>query len=127
VVEPGPRSERTFAEFMAAVGPRGSLLPAVYAALGLPQPDPSSPIHTDEEERLLRFLDGWSAAPSDETLVRAARLIAEGTRMETLGWADLVDEQVAGLARERLYRGEIERFPEEARESLASCSVSSLG
>ena len=120
LVEPGPWSSRTFAEFMATAGPRASLLPAVYAALGLPEPDPSSPIHTDEEERLQRFLEGWGPAQSDETLVRAARLIAEGTRMVTLGWGDLLDEQVAGPARERLYRGEIGRFPEEVRETFST-------
>jgi hypothetical protein len=119
VVEPGPRSNRTFAEFMASAGPRASLLPAVYAALGLPEPDPSSPIRTDDEERLQRFLEGWDSAGSDETLLRAARLIAEGTRMATQGWGDLFDEQVAGPARERLYRGEIERFPDEVREAFS--------
>jgi hypothetical protein len=89
LVEPGPQSTRTFAEFMATAGPRASLLPAVYAALGLPRPAPSSPIRTDEEERLLRFLEGWDPARSGETLIRAARLIAEGTRMATVGWGDL--------------------------------------
>jgi adenylate cyclase len=120
VVEPGPRSNRTFAEFMASAGPRVSLLPAVYAALGLPEPDPSAPIRTDDEERLQRFLEGWDSAESDETLLRAARLIAEGTRMATQGWGDLFDEQVAGPARERLYRGEIERFPDEVREAFST-------
>lgn len=120
LVEPGPPSERTFAEFMASAGPRASLLPAVYAVLGLPQPDPSQPIRTDEEERLQRFLDGWSAARSDDTLIRAARLIAEGTRMATQGWVDLIDEQVAGPARERLYRGEIGRFPDEVRATFGT-------
>jgi adenylate cyclase len=120
LVEPGPRSSRTFHEFTATAGPRGSLLPAVYVAMGLPPPDPSAPIHTDEEERLLRFLGGWGPAQSDETVIRAARLIAEGTRMVTMGWSDLIDEQVAGPARERLYRGEIQRFPEEAREVFST-------
>jgi adenylate cyclase len=120
VVEPGPRSQRTFAEFMATAGPRASLLPAVYASLGLPQPDPSSPIHTDEEERLQQFLKGWGPARSDDTLVRAARLLAEGTRMATLGWVELFVEQVAGPVRERLYSGEIERSPEEARETIVT-------
>jgi adenylate cyclase len=117
-VEPGPKSERTFAEFMSTTGPRASLLPAVYAALGLPSPDPSLPIYADEEERLLALLDGWRLARSDETLIRAGRLIAEGTRMATLGWADLIDEQVAGPAAESVYRGEIERFPDEVREAF---------
>ena len=118
LAEPGPRSERTFAEFMSTAGPRAFLLPAVYSALGLPGPDPSLSIYTDEEERLVRFLEGWRLARSDETLIRAARLIAEGTRMATLGWADLIDEQVAGPARESVYRGEIERFPDEVRETF---------
>jgi adenylate cyclase len=113
--EPGPQSERTFAEFMSTAGPRGSLLPAVYSVLGLPPPDPSLPIYTDEEERLLQFLEGWRLAGSDETLIRAARLVAEGTRMATVGWVDLLAEQVADPARERLFRGEIERFPDEVR------------
>jgi adenylate cyclase len=119
-LEPGPRSERTFAEFMSTAGPRANLLPAVYVAMGLPEPNPSSPIHADEEDRLRRFLEGWSLAPSDETLIRAARLIGEGTRMATMGWDELLDEQVVGPAQERLYRGEIERFPEEVRRAFAT-------
>jgi adenylate cyclase len=119
-LEPDVRSGRTFAEFLSAAGPRASLLPAVYLALGLPEPDPSSPIHADEEERLLRFLEGWSLAASDDTLIRAARLIAEGTRVATEGWAELLDEQVVRPAQERLYRGELERFPEEVRRSFAT-------
>jgi adenylate cyclase len=117
--DPGPWSGRTFAEFMAAVGPRGRMLPAIYAALGIPQPDPDAPLHVDEEELLAGFLRGWSPAPSDDALIRAARLVAEGTRMAVRGWADLADEQVAAPARERLYRGEGgERFPGEVRETF---------
>lgn len=117
-LEPGPRSEQTFAEFMSRAGPKAALLPAVYVAMGLPEPDPSSRIHADEEEGLRRFLEGWSLAPSDETLIRAARLIAEGTRVATMGWGELLDEQVVRPAQERLYRGEIERFPEEVRRAF---------
>lgn len=117
-LEPGPRSGRTFAGFVSSAGPRASLLPAVYVAMGLPEPDPSSPIHADEEERFQRFLEGWSLAPGDETLIRASRLIAEGTRLATLGWAELIDEQIAEPARERLYRGELERFPDEVRRAF---------
>jgi adenylate cyclase len=120
VVEPGPRSERTFTEFMSTAGPRAPLLPAVYASMGLPQPDPSSPIHIDEEERLRRFLEGWGPAQSDDTLIRAARLIGEGARTATQGWVDLIVEQVARPARERLYQGEIEQFPDEARETFST-------
>jgi class 3 adenylate cyclase len=118
-VEPGPRSVRTFEEFEAAAGPRGSLLPAIYEVLGLPAPDPSSPLRQHEEELLQDFLEGWALAPSDETLIRAARLIGEGARMVALGWSELMVE-VARPARERLLRGEVGRFSEEVRRSFAS-------
>jgi hypothetical protein len=31
-----------------------------------------------------------------------------------LGWADLVDEQITGPSRDRLLRGELVRYPDEA-------------
>jgi hypothetical protein len=54
--EPGPRPERSFTEFQASVGPGADVLPTVYEALGLPKPDPSKPIHADDEEMLTRFV-----------------------------------------------------------------------
>jgi adenylate cyclase len=120
VIEPGPRSSRTFAEFMDSLGPRGSMLPAVYAALGLAAPEPSSRLTIDEEERLRLFLEGWNLAPSDDTVIRAARLIAEGTGMTARGWDELMYEQVTGPVRERLYRGAIERFPDDVREAYST-------
>src|SRR5262249_34426925 len=113
--EPGARSERPFAEFRSAAGPRAALLPAVYERLGLPQPDPSMPIHVDEEQILERFLDAWAMSPDDDALIRAARLMAQGTRAAMLGWMDLQDEQLAQPARERLLRGELEEFPDDVR------------
>jgi adenylate cyclase len=113
--EPGPRSQRTFAEFRASAGPRAEMLPAVYEVLGLPKPDPSAPIHVDEEALLERFLDAWAMSPDEDSLLRAARLMAQGARAATLGWMDLQDEQLAQPARERLLRGELKEFPDEVR------------
>src|SRR5438128_4526068 len=113
--EPGPRSHRTFAEFQAGAGPRAELLPAVYEVLGLPKPDPSAPIHLDEEALFERFLDAWAMTPDDDALIRAARLMALGSRAAMLGWMDLQDEQLAEPARERLLRGELEEFPDAVR------------
>jgi class 3 adenylate cyclase len=113
--EPGPRSERTFAEFQASAGPRAELLPAVYEVLGLPKPDPSAPIHLDEEEIFERFLDAWAMSPDEDSVIRAGRLMAQGTRAAMLGWMDLQDEQLAEPARERLLRGELEEFPDDVR------------
>jgi class 3 adenylate cyclase len=113
--EPGPRSDRTFAEFQADAGPRAELLPAVYEVLGLPKPDPTAPIHVDEEAMFERFLEGWRQTPDDESLLRAGWLLAQGTRTALLGWAELLDEQLARPARERLLRGELDEFPDDVR------------
>ena len=115
---PGPRSERTYADFQANAGPRAELLPAVYEVLGLPKPDPSASIHTHEESMLERFLEVWAATPDQDSLIRAARLMAQGTRAVMLGWTDLMDEQVAEPARQRLLRGEIERFPDDVSVAM---------
>ena len=116
--EPGPWSGRTFAEFQVSAGPRAELLPAVYEVLGLPKPDPSAPIHVDEEAMFERFLDAWAMTPDEDSMIRAARLMAQGTRAAMLGWMDLQDEQLAEPARERLLRGELEQFPDDVRVSF---------
>ena len=113
--EPGRRSDRTFAEFQKTAGPRTERLPAIYEVLGLPKPDPSKPIHVDEEAIFERFLDTWSMAPDDDSLIRAARLMAQGTRAAMLGWMDLQDEQLAQPARDRLLSGELDEFPDDVR------------
>jgi class 3 adenylate cyclase len=112
---PGPRSERTFAAFQADAGPRAELLPAVYEVLGLAKPDPSTSIHTDEEAIFGRFLEVWGATPDPDSLIRAGRLMAQGARAVMLGWAELMDEQLAEPARQRLLQGELERFPDDVR------------
>jgi class 3 adenylate cyclase len=112
---PGPRSERTFAEFQATAGAGADRLPAIYEVLGLPKPDPDAPIHADEEEMLEHFLEAWRAAPDGDAMIRAARLLAQGTRTAMLGWAELLDEQYAAPARAKLLRREIETFPDDVR------------
>jgi adenylate cyclase len=120
--EPGPRSERTFADFQRNAGPRAELLPAIYEVLGLPKPDRSAPIHVDEETLFERFLDAWGPIPDDDAPIRAARLMAQGARAAMLGWMDLMDEQLAEPARERLYRGELDEFPDDVRVAFAKAT-----
>ena len=116
--QPGPLSTRTFAEFQASAGPGAELVPAVFEVMGLPKPDPASPIHVDEEALFERFLQVWRQAPDEDAPIRTGRLLAQGARAAMLGWADLVDEQIAGPVRERLYRGELEEFPDDVRVSF---------
>ena len=85
--------------------------------LGLPKPDPASPIHVDEEALFERFLQVWREAPDEER--RSAPLDCwRRERAAMLGWADLVDEQIAEPVRQRLFRGELEEFPDHVRVSF---------
>lgn len=120
VAEAGPRSSRTFAEFMDSFGERASLLPRIYTALGLPAPEPSSRLTIDEEDRLRVFLEAWKLSLNDDAFLRAARLVAEGTRMATYGWGELMEEQVVGPARERVIRGEIEKVPDDVWDDFST-------
>jgi adenylate cyclase len=113
LVEPSSRSDRTFADFISDAGDRGPMIPAIYQVLGIPQPDHRSHLPVAEEELVEEFVNAWSSAPDDQTLIRAARMVAEGTRLAASGWPELFNEQVATPARERLYRGELDRFPPE--------------
>jgi class 3 adenylate cyclase len=119
-LDPGPKAERPFAEFCRDLGPIGGAVPVLYEVLGLPQPNPSSPIGAEEEDLIAGFVEGWGDAADEETLARAARLMAEGTRAITLGWSQLLDERIAGPARDRLLRGEVDRFPEEATRAISA-------
>ena len=118
-LDPGPKAGRSFAEFCRDLGPSGAAVPMLYEVLGLPQPAPSAAITADEEDMIERFVEGWGAAADEETLARAARLMADGARVITLGWSQLLDERVAGPARQRLLRGEVDRFPEKATRSIS--------
>src|SRR5438876_7319050 len=119
LVEPGPRSVRTVAELVSDAGPRGSRIPSIYRVLGIPEPDDEAHLPLAEEELVRAFLEAWRLAPDDEALTRAARMVAEGTRLIVAGWTDLFDEQVAGRVRERLLRGEVREFPPEVSEAVA--------
>jgi class 3 adenylate cyclase len=119
-LEPAARSSRSFAEFSECLAEHPGALPGLYEVLGLPKPDPSSSLRQDEEELLEDFFRAWSLASDDETLIRAARLVGEGTRTAAMGWPDLFEEQVAARARERFARREVEDFPPEVIEAGVS-------
>ena len=117
--DPGPRSDRSFADFVSGAGDRGVLIPAIYQVLGVPQPEAHASLPRVEQDLIEEFLETWRLASEDQTLVRAARMVAEGTRLATAGWAELFDEQISGPARERLLRGELDRFPPEVAKAAA--------
>jgi adenylate cyclase len=94
--DPGPLSRRTFAEFIAELGPVGSSIPAIYAAFGLPVPAADSRLPLAEERITRVFAETWDLVAPDATgvKVRAARSTGEPVRRLVTSWLDLFDEHV---------------------------------
>jgi adenylate cyclase len=91
--EPVARTEQTYADLAAAIGDDAAHLPAVYAALGLPEPRPGDHPRTDEAELVLGFVRLWSLVdPTGAAHIRVARQIGDGTRRIAEGWLDVWDE-----------------------------------
>jgi len=91
--EPVPRTPETYAELIATLGADGEHLPAVYAALGIPEPEPADHPRADEAAIVGEFVRLWGLVdPSGQAHVRVARQIGEGTRRIAEGWLDVWDE-----------------------------------
>jgi adenylate cyclase len=91
--EPVPRTPERYADLAARLGPDAAHLPAVYAALGLPEPDHEDHPRIDEAELVLDFVRLWSLVdPTGGAHVRVARQIGDATRRIAEGWLDVWDE-----------------------------------
>jgi adenylate cyclase len=117
LVDAQEQSERSFEEFVHAIGDRGASVASLYPILGLAEPDPDAHLPVIEEELLRELVQTWALGPDDRTLARAARIAAEGIRHISVGWSELFDEQISGPARERLLSGELNAFPEDAKDA----------
>lgn len=91
--EPRPRSAERYADLAASLGDAAAALPAVYAALGMPEPEPDDHPRVDEVEIVLGFVRLWSAVdPTGEANVRVARQVGDATRRIAEVWLDVWDE-----------------------------------
>jgi adenylate cyclase len=91
--EPVPRTAETFDEILTTLGDGAAFLPAVYAGLGLPEPEPTDHLRVDEAELVGSFIRLWSLVdPTGEAHARVARLVGDATRRIAEGWLDVWDE-----------------------------------
>jgi class 3 adenylate cyclase len=91
--EPMPRTSEHYADLAAELGSDAVHLPGVYAALGLPEPDPDDHPRVDEADAVRDFVRLWSLVdPSGTAHVRVARQIGDATRRIAEGWLDVWDE-----------------------------------
>src|SRR5215218_5181802 len=106
------RSVRSFGEVAEEL--RVADVSGVYQLMGMSAPRPDDHLTTDEEDLLTTFVHVWDLAEDADAPRRAARLLGLGMETIVSGWADLLYEQVAGPARERWLRREVEEYPSEA-------------
>jgi class 3 adenylate cyclase len=91
--EPVARTEGTYGELARSLGDDAGLLPAVYAALGLPEPEPDDHPRVDEAQLIGAYIRTWSTIdPSGTAHVRVARLFGDGGRRIAEGTLDVWDE-----------------------------------
>jgi adenylate cyclase len=93
ISEPSPRTPERYADLMASFGDAASILPGVYAALGIPEPEPDDHPRLDEIEIITGFVRLWSSVdPTGEANVRVARQVGDATRRIAEVWLDVWDE-----------------------------------
>ena len=75
---PGPASTRSYDEFREALGDEGLLLPRMFAALGIAEPDPDTYLSEADEELLADLLDIVVTTGQPEIALRALRMFGGG-------------------------------------------------
>jgi len=91
--EPRPRAAERYADLAASLGEAATILPAVYAALGIPEPEPDDHPRMDEMEVILGFVRLWSSVdPTGDANIRVARQVGDATRRIAEVWLDVWDE-----------------------------------
>ena len=91
--DPVARTEETYGDLARSLGDDAGLLPAVYAALGLPEPEPEDHPRVDEAELVAAYIRTWSTIdPTGKAHVRVARLFGDGARRIAEGTLDVWNE-----------------------------------
>jgi hypothetical protein len=103
--EPVPRTSERYADLALELGDNAVHLPAVYAALAVPEPGPDDHPRIDEADAVRDFVRLWSLVdPSGSAHVRVARQIGDATRRIAEGWLDVWDEVAQPVPRPRAPR-----------------------
>jgi adenylate cyclase len=77
---PGPLSEHTYRDFALSRGDGASLLPQLFAAFGLAEPDPATRLMREDEELIGQMLDIIVATGQPDLAFRVVRLFGEAAR-----------------------------------------------
>ncbi len=123
---PGPLSGHSYAAFRASAGPMGIHLPALFAALGVAEPEASSPLTAEDEALLADMLGAIEETGYPDLALRAIRMLGDGARraadgaLATYGEAvGRIGDDVAGLPVDDVYERVLKPWGRFARRSSA--------
>jgi adenylate cyclase len=91
---PGPLSDRSYEEFASSLGDSGGLLPQLFAAFGLAEPNRSTPLTLEDEALIADMLDTAVATGQADLAIRAVRTFGEGARRAADGALGVYAEAV---------------------------------
>ena len=77
---PAALTGRTYEAFAASIGDRRELLPGLFAAFGIAEPDEDVELSTDDEAVLASCLDALETTGEPDLVLRAIRMFGEGLR-----------------------------------------------
>ncbi len=99
---PGQPSGRTYDDLLASMGSRGSLVPSMFAAFGLAEPDPTSHLSLDDEAFIDRLAALVESTGQTDLALRILRQFGESTRRASAAsletYAELVERIGPDLA-----------------------------
>jgi adenylate cyclase len=116
---------RTYEAFAASLGERRELLPQLFAAFGIAEPDGDVELSTDDETVLSECLDALDTTGEPDLVLRAIRMFGEGLRRAAdaaLGiYAEAVSrtgEDLAGLPVDEAFNRVLRPWARFARSSV---------
>jgi adenylate cyclase len=99
---PGRPSGRTYEAFQQSLGPERELLPHMFSALGMAEPDPTSSLSREDEAYLERLATLVADTGQVDLTLRVLRQFGEETRRASVAaleiYAELIDRLGPGFA-----------------------------
>ena len=109
-VPPGSPSDRTYQAFRESLGPDGELLPSIFSAVGMAEPDPTSSLSQADEAYLGRLTGLVADTGHVDLMLRVLRQFGEETRRASVAaletYAELIDRlgpEFAGVPSRELF------------------------
>ena len=100
---PGHPSARTFDAFQASLGTRGRILPALFAAFGLAEPDGSSHLSREDEAFIAELVEQVEATGHADLALRLVRQFGEAARRASAAsmevYVDVIERLGPGFGR----------------------------